>query len=290
MKPYFHFNRKEKIGVVTLSALILLLTVVLNVGSSTYVPDPFDVDVSKLDFLVLKESDSTQRNNNYSSNNSGNSSTYSAQKIEDFDPNTIGIEDWVKMGFSQKQAQSIMDYRQRFGAFKKKEDLKKLYVISSEKYLQLEPHIIIHTSEEPEIQTQTTWKTNTSLEVELNSATVEDLIRLRGIGEGYANRIVNYRTKIGGFVDFSQVEKVAISDDAKESLRQFGIIDPLLVSKTNINTATKEQLKAIPFSNWLVVASIIKQRETEPITNLNFLTEIEISIADKLKFEYYVDF
>jgi len=290
VKSYFNFNRKEKIGVVTLSALILLLTVVLNVGSSTYVPDPFDVDLSKLDFLVLKQADSTQDYQDYSSNYSNNYDNDSRIEIKDFDPNQINVSDWVKMGFSQKQAQSIVDYRQRFGAFKKKEDLKKLYVISSEKYLQLEPHIIIHTSEEPEIQTQTTLKTNRSLEVELNSATVEDLIRLHGIGEGYANRIVNYRSKIGGFVDFSQVEKVSISDDAKESLRQFGIINPLLVFKTNINTATKEQLKAIPFSNWLVVASIMKQRETAPITNLDFLTEIEISIADKSKFEYYVDF
>ncbi len=291
MKSYFNFNRKEKIGVVTLSALILFLTVVLNVGSSTYVPDPFEVDYTKLDFLTLKESDSTQLNANYSSNNAGNPTTYSSQSIEDFDPNTIGIEDWVKMGFSQKQAQSIVDYRQRFGPFKRKEDLKKLYVISPEKYAQIEPHIIILTIETNTIQTQpTTTRTTNSLEVELNNASIEELIRLRGIGEGYAKRIVNYRSKIGGFIDFSQVEKISISDEAKESLRQFGTINPLLVTKTNINTATKEQIKAIPFSNWLVVAAIIKQRETSPITNLNFLTETEISSADKLKFEYYVNF
>lgn len=141
MKPYFNFNRKEKIGVVALSALILFLTVALNVGYTTYVPDPFDVDESKLDFLVLDESNRYNKDGQNPDSHFDNEANQSV--ITDFDPNKIGLDEWVEFGFSEKQAASIIKYRNSYGPFKKKEDIKKLYVVSDEKYAELEPHIKI---------------------------------------------------------------------------------------------------------------------------------------------------
>ncbi|NOQ71210.1 MAG: hypothetical protein GQ574_04355 [Crocinitomix sp.] len=291
MKPYFNFNRKEKIGVVALSTLILLLTVVLNVGYTTYVPDPFDVDESKLEFLVLDNSnqDDQDRQNPDSHFDKNENKVV----ITDFDPNTIDLEKWIEFGFSEKQAASIIKYRESYGPFKKKEDIKKLYVVSDEKYAELEPYIIIQKVEKQEKFTPDypiIEATQLVTIVELNSASKEELISIQGIGEYFADRIINYRSKLGGFVDFEQIQEMSIRDEAKAAILELTKIDASKVQKTNINTATKDELRSVPYSNWLTVATILKYRDTEQITNLDFLTETEISLQDKAKFQFYIEF
>ncbi len=292
MKPYFNFNRKEKIGVVALSALILLLTVVLNVGYSTYVPDPFDVDESKLEYLVLNDGSFEQDGSSQSTEDHFENQENNVV-ITDFDPNKIGLEDWIDMGFSEKQAASIVKYRESYGPFRKKEDIEKLYVVSDEKYAELEAHIIIQNSEKyqkKEIIETPAEEAKTTEIVELNQATKEELVSLQGIGEYYADRIISYRSKLGGFVDFEQIQEMAIRDEAKSAIVELTSIDVSKVQKTNINTATKDELKKVPYSNWLAVATILKYRDTQSITDLDFLTPEEMSSQDKAKFQFYIEF
>lgn len=292
MKPYFNFNRKEKIGVVALSALILLLTVLLNVGFSTHVPDPLDIDESKLDFLVLDEQPSlSYQDQNPDSHFDDKESSFI---ITDFDPNKIGLEKWMSFGFSEKQAASIIKYRENYGPFKKKEDIKKMYVVSDEKYAELKPYIIIHQQTERLIDTSLKSDVpsfnDTPKIIELNSATKEDLIKLNGIGEYYADRILTFRMKIGGFIDVEQIQGMSIREEAKSTIIELTVIDASLVKQTNINTATKDELRQVPYSNWLAVATILKYRDTESIINLDFLTETEISPQNKAKFQLYIEF
>lgn len=286
---YFNFNRKEKVGVITLSVLIVVLTIVLNVGYSTYIPNPLDVDESKLNFVQLNE-DGNASAAYYSTNQSDVVSTLHTPELHDFDPNIIAIHDWVNMGFSQKQAESIVNYRERFGPFKRKEDLKRVYVVSEKKYAEIEPYIKISNQENNDHNIPDKPIVVQNKVIELNTATLEELMSLRGIGEGYGNRIINYRNKIGGFVEFNQIETLSISDDAKLALKEYAIINPDAVQKTNINRASKDELKAIPFSNWSVVSAILKQRDLGVISNLDFLSEKEISTENKIKFELYLSF
>lgn len=286
---YFNFNRKEKVGVITLSVLIVVLTIVLNVGYSTYIPNPLDVDESKLNFVQLNE-DGNASAAYYSTNQSDVVSTLHTPELHDFDPNIIAIHDWVNMGFSQKQAESIVNYRERFGPFKRKEDLKRVYVVSEKKYAEIEPYIKISNQENNDYNIPDKPIVVQNKVIELNTATLEELMSLRGIGEGYGNRIINYRNKIGGFVEFNQIETLSISDDAKLALKEYAIINPDAVQKTNINRASKDELKAIPFSNWSVVSAILKQRDLGVISNLDFLSEKEISTENKIKFELYLSF
>ena len=53
------------------------------------------------------------------------------KKVESFhfDPNTVSHEDLCRLGFSPKQAQSIIAYRQKGGRFRRKTDFAKSYVV-----------------------------------------------------------------------------------------------------------------------------------------------------------------
>ncbi|MBR5064005.1 MAG: helix-hairpin-helix domain-containing protein, partial [Bacteroidales bacterium] len=58
-----------------------------------------------------------------------------------FNPNTVSVEDLQRLGFSEKQAQAIENYRQKGGRFRRKADFAKSYVVADSVFARLEPFI-----------------------------------------------------------------------------------------------------------------------------------------------------
>lgn len=67
-------------------------------------------------------------------------------KLFRFDPNTVSLKELVMLGFSPKQAQVILNYRQAGAVFRVKSDFARCYTVSSQKYAELEPYIEIGDS------------------------------------------------------------------------------------------------------------------------------------------------
>ena len=133
MKGYFQFTRRQKIGVAALATLILFLVVILNVNHHRSLPDPSDVDVSSISFNQVNHNFEDDENEDY--DHSFTSKTdIQHSKLFKFDPNVLDQNGWEKLGFSEKQASSIIKYRSNYGPFKKPEDVQKIYVISDKKY------------------------------------------------------------------------------------------------------------------------------------------------------------
>ncbi len=64
-----------------------------------------------------------------------------------FNPNTITHDSLCRLGFSPRQAQSILNYRNKGGKFRKKEDFAKMYVVSDSLYKDLSRYIVIPSGE-----------------------------------------------------------------------------------------------------------------------------------------------
>ena len=60
-----------------------------------------------------------------------------------FNPNTISRDSLQLLGFTERQARSIINYREKGGKFRKREDFAKLYVVDSAKYHSLAPYILL---------------------------------------------------------------------------------------------------------------------------------------------------
>ena len=97
-----------------------------------------------------------------------------------FNPNTVSVEDLIRLGFSEKQAAAIDRYRASGGRFRRKADFAKSFVVADSVFRRLERFIDIP-------------------KVDLNRADSAALDDLPGIGAWYAKRILAYRAELGGY-------------------------------------------------------------------------------------------
>lgn len=125
-----------------------------------------------------------------------------------FNPNTVSLEDLQRLGFSPRQAQSIVNYREKGGRFARAEDFGKSYVVSDSVFRRLRPFIRIP-------------------KLDINSADSAAFDNLPGIRPYYASQIVRYRTQLGGYASTEQLMDLYRFDEEK-----FAKIEDLIECKT----------------------------------------------------------
>lgn len=277
MKHYFNFTKSQKVGVIAIACIILIQIVLLNFGHIRTVPNPIIVDDEKYIFETDTKESNTKESNN-SKYKKAKTINYSS-----FDPNSFKTNDWVGFGFSEKQAASIVNYKNKIKGFKRKEDLKKVYVISEKKYLELEPFIEIKVAEssnnfnkKDNNKFQKIQKPTKKFEIiaDLNTATIDELNKVVGIGEYTAKKIVSYRQKLGGFHSINQLSEInGVSDENIKLIKQQLSIDKSKIKNLNVNELSIPQLKKHPYVSWNVAEAIINQRLKGKLTNLQFLVD-----------------
>ena len=160
-----------------------------------------------------------------------------------FDPNTVSLEDLQRLGLSERQAQSIENYRTKGGRFRSKADFQKMYVVSDTLYARLEPYIEIP-------------------KLELNAADSAALVSLRGIGPWYARKILDYRERLGGFVSKQQLLEI----DGIDAERFAGLADDVTVDSKKIRRldlwhASDSVLARHPYLGAKGARSVVRYRE-----------------------------
>ena len=82
--------------------------------------------------------------------------------------------------------------------------------------------------------------------IEINGASIYELMLVKGIGEFYANKIVEYRDKMGGYYHIDQLKNVISRKESFDKIAPFLKIDKSLIRKRNANLVSKDSLAFIP--------------------------------------------
>lgn len=129
---------------------------------------------------------------------------------------------------------------------------------------------------------------------DINHATAEDLIKIRGIGEAISARILKERDKFGAFASMEQMQFIwGLSPEVIDYLNQyFKVVDVSQIKKININEATLKELSAFPFFNYTLSREILIYRsmntKIKDASDLPKIKGFPIEKAEIIK--YYIDF
>jgi DNA uptake protein ComE-like DNA-binding protein len=215
----------------------------------------------------------------------GFAKNYSTQKqkiqYRNFDPNTLGIDGWKLFGFSDKQANTIVNYRDRIlkGSFKNLEDIQKCFVISAEKFEELKPFIRLSQSTANNIQKSELNQEKTDFsKLDLNTITFKQLLEF-GLDEKSAGSMIGFRKKLGGFVNKEQIlQTYNIDKELVQKLLSTCPLNSSSVQKYTLADAPEEWLKNHPYFKYSA-DKIIYYRVSNP-------NDKKIFMLLKLKPEY----
>ena len=243
IKNYLSLTKKEWNGMVVMLVLIALVLAVPYVlqwlhKDSTINQSEFNAAVAQLN----------KANPGYKAGAGAKPTKITLIK---FNPNNLPADRWLALGLNAKQIATIKNYEAKGGRFYKPADVKKMYSLTDADFNRLAPYISIP-------QESITAKPI----IELNAADSSALVSVDGIGRTFAQRIIYYRERLGGFVNKEQLKEVFGMDDLKyREISSQLRVDASRIRKININTITFDKLRLMPYLNYKQVNALIEYRK-----------------------------
>lgn len=269
---YLSYGKSERVAIIAVILLIVFVLLLPALYSRLHKPvQVYDSSFNKeiAEFLKNEETYANVDAGGFDFTNPDKEIVKRKITPFQFDPNSLDIDGWKKLGFTEKQAAGIIKYKDKGGRFRKKEDLKKLYVVNEEIYKLLEPFIGINETREEQSQkteagSKPSYSSNNNTvkyQVELNSADSTELVKVYGIGPATARRILRYREKLGGFISPEQLKDVAGIDSARYEMIKEGVFaDAEVVRKIEINKLSITELRQHPYIDYYIAKAIVDRR------------------------------
>lgn len=246
----FNFNRVERVGVISLTVIVLIIILIrLSFGFLQIENYDYSRLSHFLDSISTSQKDETYARTYDDFEKKGNQSAKSTSlQPFSFDPNLVSYDAWIKMGLSPKKAKVIENYKAKGGRFLEANDLKKIYCITKDEYLQLEPFIFItQHGEKNKIKFE---KKRELVLIDLNRIDETGIQIVNGVGPSYAKRIMKYRQLLGGFVEVNQLLEVYGLDSTMfEKIAENFYVTTDSITKIDINTSDYKTLLKHPYMN-----------------------------------------
>lgn len=264
-QEFFHFSRKERIGILFLIGVIFLLYVIpdwMYEQEMTHWREGKDtaVIVQRLDEAAAVPQEISIRDP--SRQTSKRPDTLRA-KLFPFDPNLLDQKGFEELGLRPSLIRNIMNYRSRGGHFRNPEDIGKLYGITPAETGVLLPYVRIPAIQGGKFERNDTDKRiPKSWKVDINAADSIQWDALPGIGPILSGRIIRYRERLGGFYSVEQVkETYGIADSVFDRLRPFLHLGATPHRRLRVNEATADELAKHPYIGRALSREIIAYRQ-----------------------------
>ena len=284
LKDMFNFNKRQERGIFVLS-FILFIVIILNYLSPTFTPDPpehISENIKYLKQVKLQAFEESKKYQSFSNNKiKVNSAPIIISANSKFDPNSISVSNLVLMGLPEKIAHNIYKYRTRGGCFYKKGDLKKIYGMTDEIFVALEPYISIEKKKTSNIKTKERASasianeeknihykkkkaiTKSLIKLGINNSDSLQLLEVSGIGPYYAGAIVKFGNRLGGYHDIRQLNGLYKMDSAKYNrmINQL-FLDSVPLRKIKLNTAEFKAILRHPYIDYETTKYIVNKRKS----------------------------
>ena len=273
-------NRRALFGLVFILLFIAVLPRVVNALYTSEVP--------RVSFTKLKEAhkELVAIKKEKKKSKKRNSTSKFKKLTQKLDPNEFLLDDWMRMGLSKKQADIVLNFSVR--GLKSNDDLKKIFVFPEKLFDLIKDSLVYPVQKDYQLsKDRFEEKPILKLVVEINSATQVDLEKIPGIGPYFADKIIEYRIKLGGFVSKNQLLEIWKFDAEKlSSIDKYIILDDSFITKINVNSISFDDLKDHPYFSYKVANSIVKMREVsgsyENVNEIGKSMLINDELLDKL--------
>ncbi len=279
IRSHFVFNKSQRNGIFLLVMIIVILQLIYFFGSRSTTPvtiteDPeLAVFQKKTDSIKLaKQAGDTLR-------------------IFPFNPNFLTDYRGYTLGMTVEEIDRLHAFREGDKWINSTKDFQEVTGVHDTVLERISPYFRFPdwvTNSQTSVTTRQTVIRNETASAEkqdLNSASVEDLIEVRGIGGTLANRIVNYRNRIGGFVNDTQLKDIyGLNYEARDALQKsFTVKNAPAIELLNINTASVLQLSEVPYFNYELAREIVNYRLLhEGISSFEELAKIKDFPSEKI--------
>ena len=182
----------------------------------------------------------------------GSSARFSPRPFEKFAIDTVGVEYLRLIGFSTRQAEALIEYRNRGKGIFSMNELRDCYAVSEEMADSL-AHFVILSVRNP-------------LDglIEINGADSATLRKVRGIGEKTVVAVMQYRKLLGGFVRKEQISELkCVTIENFERICEQIYCDSCKISKIDINFAPASDFEHHPYMTRRAAKLILETRESK---------------------------
>lgn len=310
VRRYFGFSRAETRGFVLLLLIALaiaVLPVLLRPTDPIYLPtaDQRQLDAWSRDLSARLDSSQAARARAYAERylarsraGSGRYSAVPQVHLAPFDPNALSAEGWEARGVPHFVAGRIVNYGQKAGGFRAKNQVQRIYGLPDSVYQRLAPFMQLpealpargtasYAAGRPPFEANGSAPSRFPRKpahlqpFDLNLADTTQLMQIKGIGRGRAKYIVKQRVELGGYIAENQLEEVFVLRDAPDlvdSLRKYTFVAAGFVPRpVHVNSGTFDELWPHPYVGKPLARLLVAYRKQHgPFATPDDLRQIKI--------------
>ena len=178
-----------------------------------------------------------------------------------FDPNTLSAEGFYELGcFSARQAEALVEYRDRIGGFRSLLEFADCYLIDSALFAQMKPYITLTVK--PKDTATHHSRTFRNLPFDPNTLSAEGFYELGCFSARQAEALVEYRTRRGGFRSELEWRDCYLIDSALwEQTKAYLRLSPIPRKLIDLNSADSLTLIGVVGIGPRTASDILRYRQ-----------------------------
>jgi competence ComEA-like helix-hairpin-helix protein len=212
---------------------------------------------------------------------------YQPNSLRPFNPNFISDYKGYVLGLSAEELDRLYRFREQERYICSAREFQEITKVSDSLLTSIKPYLSFPQYKKRVKPAQRVQK---PFEIrDLNTASAAELQTISGIGPVLSERIVKFRTRLGGFALSEQLLDVYGLEEevARRAMKHFHVLSPPAIQKLSLNSATVEELAALVYLDWKLAKRIVAYRirlgRFDSIAQLTKIEEFPTDRIDRIK-------